>query len=325
MSDNLAVHAEHEAPNADGVIWQTEFAGTTPNSTWSWRHLDLVNPSARHDVETNDHWPAAVRRLIVSTDETPRMIVDDDVIAGVLPSFARATANDEFEVTHWHFAAGRDRLLTTRRHPTRSLASAYHISNHQNSPPTCPMSVVLLAITDFCRTTRTRMAGLDDELDSVETALLSYRETGASSALARRIGQVRREAVDVRRQLAPVARILTNDVDEWPQWALVDEHDHTVAAAMGVLDDIAALNERARSLQDELSSRLTDETNRRLYVVSVVTTLMMPATFVTGFFGMNTGGFVWGDDVPNGTLYAGLACLVAVLLMLSLLKWKRLL
>lgn len=187
------------------------------------------------------------------------------------------------------------------------------------------MSVVLIAIADFCRATRARMAGLDDELDSVETALLSYRETGASSTLARRIGQVRREAVDVRRQLAPVARILNDDVDEWPEWAMVDEHDNTVAAAMGVLDDIAALNERARSLQDELSSRLTDETNRRLYIVSVVTTLMMPATFVTGFFGMNTGGFVWGEGVANGTLYAGLACLFAVLLMLSLLKWKRLL
>jgi len=41
----------------------------------------------------------------------------------------------------------------------------------------------------------------------------------------------------------------------------------------------------------------------------MVTTLGMPATFVTGFFGMNTGGLPFGGDVaPAGTLYAGLTC-----------------
>jgi len=52
----------------------------------------------------------------------------------------------------------------------------------------------------------------------------------------------------------------------------------------------------------------------------------MPATFVTGFFGMNTGGLPFGGDgVPMGSFYAGMTCLAAVGLMLLLLKRKRLL
>ncbi len=325
MADGPVIHMVHEVANPDGLVWQAEFPTADDGSTWSWRHLDIVNPTARRDAEADMHWPAHVRRIVVGTDETPRIVVDDNAMAGVLPSFARTGDYAEFMVTHWHFAVSRDRILTTRRHPARSLAAAYHICTTLGPAPTGPMSVVLLAITDFCRATRARMATLEDELDAVETALLSDREATANTTMARQIGQVRREAVDVRRQLAPVARAMTDDVDEWPPWAQADEHDTTVAAIMGVLDDIAALNERARSLQDELSSRLTDETNRRLYIVSVVTTLMMPATFVTGFFGMNTGGFIWGDSVANGTAYAGLTCLVAVLAMLGLLKWKRLL
>jgi len=325
MADQTATHALHERPNPDGLVWETTFAEADANPAWSWRHLDLVNPSARHDVETDVHWSPMVRRVVAGTDETPRVVVDDEVLAGVLPSFARTGDYDEFTVTHWHFAASRTRLLTTRRHPARSLAATHHASTTARPPPTCPMSVIMLAITDFSRAARLRTGALDDELDAVETALLSYRDRGVTTTLARRIGHVRREAVDVRRALAPVARMMTDGVDEWPEWAVVDEHDSTVAAVMGVLDDIAALSERARSLQDELTSRLTDETNRRLYIVSVVTTLMMPATFVTGFFGMNTGGFVWGEAVANGTLYAGLTCLLAVLAMLGLLKWTRLL
>src|SRR6201999_475447 len=91
------------------------------------------------------------------------------------------------------------------------------------------------------------------------------------------------------------------------------------------LDDMAALYDRARSLQDELTTRLAEETNRRLYIVSVVTTLFMPATFITGFFGMNTGGLLWsGDEMPHGTLFAGILCIGAIGLTLLLLRRKRL-
>jgi Mg2+ and Co2+ transporter CorA len=78
------------------------------------------------------------------------------------------------------------------------------------------------------------------------------------------------------------------------------------------LDDIAALYDRARSLQDELTTRLTEETNRRLYIVSVVTTLFMPATFITVFFGMNTDGLLWAATRCH-TAHCSPPCFVAVL------------
>ena len=58
----------------------------------------------------------------------------------------------------------------------------------------------------------------------------------------------------------------------------------------------------------------------------MVTTVLLPATFVTGFFGMNTGGLLWGgDDVPHGTVFAMLLCAAAVVSTLLVLRWRRLL
>jgi Mg2+ and Co2+ transporter CorA len=94
----------------------------------------------------------------------------------------------------------------------------------------------------------------------------------------------------------------------------------------GALDDNAAMHDRTRSLQDELTTRLAEEANRRLYLVSVVTTVLLPATFVTGFFGMNTGGMLWsGDEVPHGTALAAVLCAAAALATLLWLYWKRML
>ena len=48
--------------------------------------------------------------------------------------------------------------------------------------------------------------------------------------------------------------------------------------------------ERSRLLQEELRSRLGEATNRNLYLLSVVTTALLPITLITGVFGMNVGG-----------------------------------
>ena len=66
-------------------------------------------------------------------------------------------------------------------------------------------------------------------------------------------------------------------------------------------------------------SILTLETNDRLYLLTIITTLILPATFVTGLFGMNTKQLFFSED-DNGTLYATLLCLLASGLALLILK-----
>ena len=63
------------------------------------------------------------------------------------------------------------------------------------------------------------------------------------------------------------------------------------------------MRDRAHLLQEEVADRLTEETNRQLRLLTAVTTLLLPATFVTGVFGMNTKGLPL-TDVETGFLWA---------------------
>ena len=49
-----------------------------------------------------------------------------------------------------------------------------------------------------------------------------------------------------------------------------------------------SLHERARLLLDEVTAKMTEVTNRRLFTLSILTSGLLPPTLVTGFFGMNT-------------------------------------
>ena len=74
--------------------------------------------------------------------------------------------------------------------------------------------------------------------------------------------------------------------------------------------DLDLVQERARLLGDQLSGRLMEATNRNLYVLSIVTTIFLPMTLVTGIFGMNLGGLPEQQD-PLGFWY-GMAIMAAL-------------
>ena len=321
------------APRLDGLAWAFAFLpGSMPalgdprppgGPGWDWLHYDLVHSNARAAIEADRSFPAFMLRLLVGADETPRIVTDGEVVAGVLPSFVRSAGADEHEIAWWRFAMRPDRLVTSRRRPVRALTAVWDgiASGHA---PEGPVALLDGAIAEFAREARRRVAKLDDELDVAEDALLDLRPSADLGGLGAQLGQARREVTIIKRALAPLARLLAEDAEELPEWAMQGSHDSAHSAVLGTLDDIAALHDRARALQDELTSRLAEETNRRLYIVSVVTTVVMPAALVTGFFGMNTGGMLWQDH-RLGTVFAFGLCLFAMLGTLGVLRWKRLL
>jgi zinc transporter len=323
--------ADH--PRADGLAWAFAFPPDAPplpgdprpagGPGWDWLHYDLVHSHSRGAIEAEPGLPAFARLLLIGTDETPRIVHDEVAVAGVLPSFVRSGGEDAHEIAWWRFAMRPERLITSRRRPSRSLADVWQ-SLCAGGNVSCPAALLSLAITDFAREARRRVAELDDELDATEDALLDQRRSAELSGIGAQLGQARREVTIIKRALTPLARLLGDDIEELPAWARHESQDSAHNVVLTALDDIAALHDRARALQDELAARLTEETNRRLYIVSVVTTVVMPATLVTGFFGMNTGGMLWLEH-GRGTFYAFCVCLVAIVGTLLLLRWKRLL
>jgi zinc transporter len=316
---------EVEQLDASGQSWALRFAGNDGRTDWQWLHFDLVHAQARQSIEADPALPAFARSVLTGTDESPRIVTNGQAVAGVLPAYARTGDAEEFDITCWHFAMTPDYLVTARRRATRTLVNVWQ-AVQTGLAPCSPTALIDHCIAEFAREVRARLATLATELDPLEDLLIDRRDAGQLTNLGGRLGAVRREAARLKRVLTPLVRAVHEDSDDFPDWAGFSEHAVAHRLLHGAVDDIAALYDRARSLQDELTTRLTEETNRRLYLVSVVTALLLPATFVTGFFGMNTGGLLWsGDEMPHGTVYAATLCGAAVVSALLVLRWKRLL
>ncbi len=315
-----------EANSSTGLFWEIAIPGSPTNPDWEWSHFDLIHAQTKASIEQSAALPQFAKAVVTAADDSARIVTDGSAVAGVLPAYSHGMDQEKYDIVLWRFAMVPDRLVTARRHPTRTLVTIWQAIN-DGLAPSGPAALVEQAIAQFAREVRSRLASLSTQLDALEEGLLNQHDTGRLADTGKRLGAIRRETVRLRRALAPIYRMLHDDADELPDWARCKEHDATDRIVHGAIDDIVALSERARSLQDELATHLTEETNRRLYLVSMVTALALPATFITGFFGMNTRGLLWsGDSAPaHGTLFALGACIAAVLTMLGILRWKKLL
>ena len=93
-----------------------------------------------------------------------------------------------------------------------------------------------------------------------------------------------------------------------------------------IYQEVHTSQDRARLLQDEVSSFLANETNRQLYILSLLTALFLPATLVTGLFGMNVKGIPFAEEDASfwtAFLLTGAAASLTYLILRLAMQWQK--
>lgn len=268
------------------------------DGTWVWLHFDLA------DARVGD----TLRRLIVHCLPEGEALAED-----VFEALLRAPTEACFDVEgRWLQGALYDRVLdmsqatneqalltlaltrrlavTGRRHhlegveQLRSLARSGRLGAQ-------PGDLLLHLLRREIDGQGCALFRVLSDLDRIEDAVLSERH----DLDRRHLLQVQRELVHVHRHLASQARLMSPLVQE--SWRTVIEPLVDLGDCRAGLQALADLDgeclgalDRARMLKDEVSDQLTSQTNRQLYVLSLLTAALMPPGIVVGVFGMNTGG-----------------------------------
>jgi zinc transporter len=126
-------------------------------------------------------------------------------------------------------------------------------------------------------------------LSPMEEQLLGKRISVSRSEL----GSLRRMLVRLRRLLAPEPAAFFRLLSRPADWITEDELQNLQQAAekfSNAINDTTALVERVKQLQEELAALVSEQTNRTLFVLTMVTVLALPINLVAGLFGMNVGG-----------------------------------
>lgn len=321
-----------DAQSSLGIIWAYRFdpegvptlverstvPEVTPDTGFVWIHLDLVHSRAKDWITQQPWLPAAAEDMFVSPESHQRLDHSSGLVWGVSHDLVRDVAADSDMVGPLYWIVGERLLLTGRREALQSIrlaADALSRGETVESPVLLFELIIEYIIDDVARA----VVRLMDETDDVEDQVLADSFDDAPA----RVGAVRRMAVRLHRQLGGL-HLLFRRFSETNSGRKSPDEVKAAAARLlqridGLHHDVQSVQDRARLLQDEMSARTASQTNRQLYVLSILTALFMPATFITGLFGINVKGLPWMEH-DLGALFVAVTCLGAALLTLVMLR-----
>lgn len=279
-----------------------------------WLHLNLADQPTRRWI-ANSHLPPRVRELLLSGDSQPQAIAEGDAAAFALPDIERDFDEGETRIGSIRFAVTPTLMLTARNHPLRSadIVRQRLAAGHAVADPVHAMDLLLSSMAEAAHRI---IVDMERMVRTVEDDLMKgERQPDARTFIALRMLMVRTHRLLTWDRA--VLHGLHHDQGFSPEVLRVATK---ASERMHALDsDLVSIQSQMQLLREELDLEATQRTNQNLYALSILTALLAPATLVTGFFGMNTGGLPWTMS-KEGT---GFGLLIAVGCSLAVYAWLR--
>jgi len=289
-----------------------------PGEGFVWLHLDLN--------DLNVH--ALLKRLTALNDDARKTLsgpidhqfIDhsNNIVCGAFVDHERSIAGRLPQTDYLRFAFGEQFLVSARERPLDAVESTL-IALNAGRLASSPLELFETIVGHLCDELGRIIFELTTKLDQIEERIVT---DGHGLDERATLGPTRRQALRLARQVgglrSPLRRL--EAVVSNPEQDELKEVGARLAHRAEILaHDLSEVQDRARLLQDELSAINSLVTNDRLYILTMVTTLLLPATFVTGFFGMNTKSLPF-TETEYGTAYAGALCVAASMLVLYLMR-----
>ncbi|MGL3607158.1 transporter [Rhizobium sp. G187] len=283
-----------------------------------WIHLNLADGRVAGFLEQFPGLTPQAIAALTTHDTHAALAVDEKLIFGTLIDFQREFDAATRDIGWLHFALSDTFIITTRLQPIRSVDKVRAAVEKNTSRYAAPLQIFEVLVAEFQRGMIAVVLELTEELNQIEDHVYGSEMRDER----RRLTPIRRLIVRLHRHLRTMLLIMrraaATDDDEMPDG--VEDSLVRLAGRLETVDqDVSALADRARLLHEELDSKQSAETNRHLYILSLMTALLLPPSLVTGFFGMNTTALPFSDGA-HGTLSAFGFILISIFLSWLILR-----
>lgn len=309
-----------------GLVWGFDLSGGASRPTedcsfdedgFRWIHLSLAHQGTASWISRLEALPEDVREMLLSSDSHQHALVDGGVVGCVLHDFERDfEQSDSSRIGVLRFALAPSLMVTARLHPIRSadlmrqkLAKIAGIEE-----PAEALDLLASTIVEGVSAV-VRDLGLD--VQRAEDAFLD----GRNPPTARGLIGIRRRHAQVHRMLDGMRAVFRRlEEDEDLPEALLATVEKLSQRIQSLDGDALGVQRQLRQLREEIDIQVDQRTNQNLYILSIMTALLLPATFITGLFGMNTGGLPWAQS-PHGTWLATMLALGTAGATYVFLRW----
>ena len=246
-----------------------------------WVHLDAKEAHAQYYIRSLEGLDSAVQDVLLADETRPRSFSLGDGLVAIFRGVNLNPEADPGDMMSLRLWVESTRILSTRRRPLMAVKDVQRRIESGRGPASTGALFVQLTANLV-----SRMSGVIETLDDKAggTGIFGRRcsqRRGARGALA----ALRRQAISLRRYLAPQREALNRIQDDEFSWldrrSLANLHEQT-DRIIRYLEDLNLVRERCAVIQDELMNHQAEKMNKNMFFLSIVATVMLPLGLVTG-------------------------------------------
>ncbi len=297
--------------------WQ-DIRDWSPDQGILWVHLDFTDPGAQQWLLEESGLEPLVAEALIADETRPRCAAVSD---GLLLSLRGVNSNpgsDPEDMVSIRLFVAERRVISTRRRRLLSIRDLVD-ALHRGAGPVNAGGLAAMLADRLVERMSDVINNLDERIDELEERILE----GAGQEVRGGISELRSEIIKLRRYLAPQRDALNRLHSERVSW-LGENERLQVREALDMItrhvEDLDSARDRAGVSYEELSSRLAEQMNNRMYVLSLIAGLFLPLGFLTGLLGINVGGIPLADN-PSGFLEV--VVFLTLLLVIQVLVFRR--
>lgn len=301
------------------LTWE-EVESWTPADGRLWVHLTYDAPQAIDWIERKCSLDPVVAQALLSEETRPRSMAVGKGLLLILRGINHNPGEDHEDMVSIRIWAEEMRVISTRKRPLLTVSEIARNLTVGRGPATSGEFIEVLAEL-LTTNIENAIDDIEEQAALLEEQVVHSRDRG----LRTQISAIRRKAILLRRYLAPQREALAHLQSENIPWLGERDRKHlheTTNSLIRIIEDLDSIYERALVAQEELISLLSEQLNSRMYTLSLVTTIFMPLSFLTGLLGINVAG-IPGANYPWAFSIVVLVVMGIVLGQLLYFRKKR--
>lgn len=263
---------------------------------WLWLHLDHMDAAHRRWLRERSGLEELQCDALLEEETRPRLVIYGASLMLILRGVNLNPGAEPDDMISLRLWIEPNRVISLRRRRLLAVQDVRRDLAAGRGPETACELMVAIAGGLVARQANV-VDAMEEAVDGIEEQMMTH----PAQELRVRLADFRRQAIGLRRHIAPQRDVLFRLVQERIAW--FDERQRArlrevCEQQIRLVEEVDAVRERAAVTQEELTGRLSEQMNRNTYVLSVVAGVFLPLGLLTGLLGINVGG-IPGTENPH--------------------------
>ncbi len=299
---------------------------TSSNKKLTWYSIEHLSEAELKFLENNFKFHHLDFEDCMSEIQRPKIEEYEDYIFLILNVPRKSSKGKYIKKSQAFFFIGENFMITLNK-GDKVIKKAFQNSKKDKNIKDSYMAkgsgyLLYMLIDDLFDSGFPIVDDIEKHLEKMEKEVFS---PGQSQDKLREILALKKDIINFRRTIMPERSIIA---------MLEHKNDKIIPASLGLyFDDIVDkiekmwnnlenLQELVNSLQETNESIISHNTNNIIRVLTIFSVVLLPLTFITGFYGMNVKGLPFATNTSS-TIIVSLILVTVLLSMVGFFRFKK--